>query len=84
MLNPQQNNVQDEIEQIKKEINLLQDRQKKNGKSQIKKIQVKKGQSLDFSQTKKIQNIVKNRANQEEHKSTTKYTCTSKKKNDIL
>ena len=72
------------LSKSKKEINLLQDRQKKNGKSQIKKIQVKKGQNLDFSQTKKIQNIEQNRANQEEHKSTTKYTCTSKKKNDIL
>ena len=73
---PQQN----EIEQIKKEMNLLQekkrwsnnvlqDRLKKNEKSQnqfqnglmqIKRIRVKKGQRPDFSQTKEIQNIVKN------------------------
>ena len=60
MSNPQQNNIQNENEQIKIEINLLQDRKKKNEKSQIKRIRVKKGQSLEFSQTKKIQNIVKN------------------------
>ena len=51
MLNPQQNKIQNEIEQIKKEINLLQDRLKKkekslnqfqNGLMQIKRIQVKK------------------------------------------
>ena len=34
MPNLQQNNVQNEIEQIKKEIDLLQDRLKKNEKSQ--------------------------------------------------
>ena len=60
MSNPQQNNIQNENEQIKIEINLLQDRKKKNEKSKIKRIRVKKGQSLEFSQTKKIQNIVKN------------------------
>ena len=68
MFNIQQNKIQNEIEQIKKEINLLQDRLKKNKKSQnqfqnglmqIKRIQVKKEQRSDFSQTKKIQNIVK-------------------------
>ena len=46
----------------------MQDRLKKNEKSQnqfqngimqIKRIQVKKGQSTDFSQTKKTQDIVK-------------------------
>ena len=67
MPNTQQNN---EIEHINKEINLLQDRLKKNKKSQnqfqnglmqIKRIQVKKEQRSDFSQTKKIQNIVKNK-----------------------
>ena len=72
---PQQN----EIEQIKKEMNLLQekkrwsnnvlqDRLKKNEKSQnqfqnglmhIRRIRVKKGQRTDLSQTKEIQNIVK-------------------------
>ena len=70
MFNIQQNKIQNEIEQIKKEINLLQDRLKKNKKSQnqfqnglmqIKRIQVKKEQRSDFSQTKKIQNIVKNK-----------------------
>ena len=58
MLNPQQNKIQNEIEQIKKEINLLQDRLKKkekslnqfqNGLMQIKRIQVKKTQRPDFS-----------------------------------
>ena len=51
MPNPQQNERQNKIEQIKKEINLLQDRLNKNKKSlnqfqnglmQIKRIQVKK------------------------------------------
>ena len=66
MPDTQQNN---EIEHINKEINLLQDRLKKNEKSlnqfqnglmQIKRIRLKKGQRTDLSQTKKIQNIVKN------------------------
>ena len=34
MSNLQQNNIQNEIEQIKKQIDLLQDRLKKNEKSQ--------------------------------------------------
>ena len=68
MSNTQQNNIQNEIEQIKKEINLLQIRLKKNEKSlnqfqngfmQIKRIRVKKGQRTDLSQIKEIQNIVK-------------------------
>ena len=51
MLNPQQNKMQNEIEQIKKDINILQDRLKKdekslnqfqNGLMRIKKTQVKK------------------------------------------
>ena len=59
---------QNEIEQINKEINLLQDRLKKNEKSQnqfqnglkqIGRIRVKKGQMTDLFQTKEIQNIVK-------------------------
>ena len=58
-----------EIEHINTEINLLQDSLKKNEKSlnhfqngllQIEKIQVKKWQRTNRSQTKKIQNIVKN------------------------
>ena len=66
MPNTQQNN---EIEHINKEINLLQDRLKKNEKSlnqfqnglrHIRKIRVKKGKRTDLSQTRKIQNIVKN------------------------
>ena len=53
----------------KKEIDLLQDRLKKNEKSQnqfenglmhIGRIRVKKGQRADLSKTKKIQNIVNN------------------------
>ena len=60
---------QNEIEQINKEINLLQDRLKKNEKSQnqfqnglmqIGRIRAKKEQRTNLSQTKKIQNIVKN------------------------
>ena len=66
MPNLQQNN---EIEHINKEINLLQDLLKKkekiqnqfqNGLMQIGRIQVKKGQRTNLSQTKKLQNIVKN------------------------
>ena len=69
MQNPQQNEIQNEIEQIKKERDLWQGRHKKNEKSQnqfqnglmhIGRIRVKKGQRTDLSQTKKIQNIVKN------------------------
>ena len=66
--NTQKNNIQNEIEHISKQINLLQDRLKKNEKSlnqfqngliYINKIRVKKGQRTDLSQTKEIQNIVK-------------------------
>ena len=66
MPNTQQNN---EIEHINKEITLLQDLPKKNEKSQnqfqngliqIRRIRTKKGQRRNLSQTKKIQNIVKN------------------------
>ena len=66
MPNLQQNN---EIEHINKEINLLQDLLKKykksqsqfqNGLMQIRRIWVKIGKRTDLSQTKKIQNIVKN------------------------
>ena len=66
MPNLQQNN---EIEHINKEINLLQDLLKKyeksqsqfqNGLMQIRRIRVKIGKRTDLSQTKKIQNIVKN------------------------
>ena len=62
MPNTQQNNIYNEIKQINKEINLLQDRLKKNEKSLnqfqnglmlIKKIRVKKGQKQDFFQTEK-------------------------------
>ena len=64
--NTKQNN---EIEHINKEISLLQDRLKKNEKSQnqfknglmhIGIIQLKKGQRMGISQTKKNQNIMKN------------------------
>ena len=66
MPNTKQNN---EIEHIKKEINLLQNLLKKNEKSQnqfqnglmqIGRIRVKTGQMANLSQNKKIQNIVKN------------------------
>ena len=66
MPNINQNN---EIEHINKEISLLQDRLKINEKSKnqfqnglmrIGGIQVKQGQKTNLSQTKKIQNIVKN------------------------
>ena len=66
MPNPQQNKMQNKTEQIKEEINLLQDRLNKNKKSlnqfqnglmQIKRIQVKKAR---FFSNQKIQNIVKN------------------------
>ena len=69
MSKTQQNNIQNEIEQIKKEIDLLQDRLKKNEKSlnqfqnglmYIRKIRVKKGQRTVLFQTKEIQNIIKN------------------------
>ena len=68
MPNTQQNNIQNDIEQINNEINLLQDRLKKNEKSltqfqnglmHIRRIRVKKGQRTDLSQTKEIQNVVK-------------------------
>ena len=61
MPNLQQNIIQNEIEQINKEVNLLQDRLTKNKKSlnqfqnrlmQIRRIRVKKGQRKYFSQTK--------------------------------
>ena len=66
MPNPQQNKMQNKTEQIKEEINLLQDRLNRNKKSlnqfqnglmQIKRIQVKKAR---FFSNQKIQNIVKN------------------------
>ena len=66
MPNTQQSN---EIEHINIEINLLQDILKKNEKSlnqfqnglmQIGRIRLKKGDRTNLSQTKKIQNIVKN------------------------
>ena len=65
MPNTHQNN---KIEHINKEINLLQDRLKKNkiilnqfqnGLVQIARIRVKIGQITNLSQTKKMQNIVK-------------------------
>ena len=66
MPNNQQNS---KVEHINKEINLLQHLLKKNEKSQnqfqnglmqLGRIRVKKGQRANLSQTKKIQNIVKN------------------------
>ena len=61
--------INNEINHINKEINLLQDLVKKNEKSKnqfqnglmrIGRIRVKQGQSTNLSQTKKIQNILKN------------------------
>ena len=61
MPNIQQSNIQNEIEQINKEINLLQDRLKKNEKIQdqfrngllhIRRIRVKEGQRTFFSNQK--------------------------------
>ena len=58
MPNTQQNNIQNEIDQLSKEIKLLQDRLKKNNKSlnefqnglmHIRRIRVKKGQRTDLS-----------------------------------
>ena len=66
MSNINQNN---EIEHINKEISLLQDRLKINGKSknqfqnglmEIGRMRVKQRQKTNLSQTKKMQNIVKN------------------------
>ena len=66
MPNTKQNN---KTEYINKEISLLQDRLKTNEKSKnqfqnglvrIGKIRVKQGQRTNLSQTKKIQNILKN------------------------
>ena len=65
MPNINQNN---EIENINKEISLLQDRLKINEKSlnqfqngllQIGRLRVKQGQRTNLSKTKKIQNILK-------------------------
>ena len=77
MPNIQQNNTQNEIEHINKEINLLIDRLKKNEKSEnqfqngllhIGRMQVKKGQRTYLSQTKKmpnrVENILKNKIEQ--------------------
>ena len=61
--------MQNEIEQIKQEKDLLQNTFKKNEKSvnqfkkglmDIRRIRVKKEQRMDLSQTKNIQNIVRN------------------------
>ena len=58
-----------EIEHINKEISLLQDRlkineksknQSQNGLMEIGRIRVNQGQITNLSQTKKMQNIVKN------------------------
>ena len=94
MSNIQQNKIQNEIEQIKKERNLLQDRLKKNEKSQSiskwvngnQKNTSKKGKKVGFfsnqRNTKYSEEYIskQNRANQNEYKSTTKYTYTSKKR----
>ena len=62
MSNLQKDNIQNEIDQINKEINLLQDRLKKNEKSlnqfenglmQIRRIRVKKDKGQIFLKPKK-------------------------------
>ena len=58
MSNTQLNNIQNEIEQINKEINLLQEKWKKsesvsNLVNENQKMWVKKGQRMDLSQTTK-------------------------------
>ena len=57
MSNTQQNNIQNEFEQINKEMKLLQDalNQFQNGLMHIRRIRVKKGQRTGLSQTKEIQ-----------------------------
>ena len=61
-------NQDNEIEYINKEISVLEDRLKINKKSKnkfqnvlmrIKKLQLKQGQRKNISETKKIQNILK-------------------------
>ena len=67
MPNTQQNNIQNEIEQIKKEIYYKTDLKKtekslnqfQNGLMKIKRIQVKTWERTDLSQIKEIQNIVR-------------------------
>ena len=96
MPNTQQNN---EIKHINKEINLLQDLLKKNEKSlnqfqnglmQIGRIWAKKGQKTNLSQAKKIQNMVKNifqnkiKQIKKNANLRQKYTCTCKKKKEII
>ena len=96
MPNTQQNN---EIKHINKEINLLQDLLMKNEKSlnqfqnglmQIGRIWAKKGQKTNLSQAKKIQNMVKNifqnkiKQIKKNANLRQKYTCTCKKKKEII
>ena len=68
MPNTQQNNIQTEFEQTNKETNLLQDgflKKRKKSESMSKWVNAhqkntnKKGQRTNLSQTKEIQNIVK-------------------------
>ena len=96
MPNNQQNS---KVEHINKEINLLQHLLKKNekcqnqfqnGLMQLGRIRVKKGQRTNLSQTKKIQNIVKNifqnkiKQIKKNANLRQKYTCTCKKKKEII
>ena len=61
-----------------------------NGLMQIRRIRVKKGQKTNLSQTKKIQNIVKNifqnkiKQIKKNANLRQKYTCTCKKKKEII
>ena len=95
MSNTNQNN---KIENINKEISLLQDRLKinekslnqfQNGLTWIGRLQVKQGQRTNLSQTKKIQKILKDIFKNKikyikKGWSTKKCTCKCKKKTDYL
>ena len=85
MPNTQQNNIQNEIEHINKEISLLQDRLKinekslnqfQNGLTRIGRLRVKQEQRTNLSQTRKIQKKLK-----DIFKNKIKYI---KKKDDLL
>ena len=94
MPNPPQNNIQNEIEQINKEINLLQEKWKKsesvsNLGNENQKMWVKKGQRMDLSQTNKIQNVVKdilkNKIKQiKKNTNLLQNICTQVKKREII
>ena len=91
-------NQNNEIENIDKEISLLQDRLKINEKSlnqfqnvlmRIKRLRLKQGQRKNISGTKKIQNILKDIfknkiKNIKKGRTTKKCTCKCTKKKEII